>query len=83
MKFFIRSSVDIKIFHIEVFFSFILWNVNFFHQSVSDSLQSSRTTAVLEGFVNGASENVMGLLGEYYCQMNEWKDSFLISLDDI
>lgn len=30
--------------------------------SVSDSLQPSRTTAILEGFVNGGSENVMGLL---------------------
>ncbi|KAK8401660.1 hypothetical protein O3P69_001054 [Scylla paramamosain] len=30
--------------------------------SISDSLQSSRTTAVLEGFVCSESENVMGLL---------------------
>lgn len=42
---------------------------------MNDSLQPSRTTAVLEGFVNGGSENVMGLLGEYY-QKTEWNDLF-------
>lgn len=32
-------------------------------QSVCDSLQFNRTTAVLEGFQNLGGENVMGLLG--------------------
>lgn len=49
---------------------------------MSDSLQPSRTTAILEGFVNGGSENVMGLLGEY-CQKTEWNDYYLILLKDL
>lgn len=34
-------------------------------QSVKDSLQSSRTTAVLEGFVSPDGENLIGLLSMY------------------